>query len=503
MSTATLGAVHRIHEREPAAEPLVELLVERVPLPLDELEMAAVLESVGITDEVAREEHGAADVFALAGRLFPEVQALRDERRARPEPARANVPRAGGLGLLLLPLAPLAALVLVLERLDAPSGESTAVALGAATGALAVNALLLPVSHRASVYLGYGQRALALRFLTRAAIALAIVVAVVVALGVAVSIGVDAGTGTERAGFTLAAAALALLLIGATSVVLACGTRWLLAAFAAGAAVAVPLAATGATSFPLDAVAGYAVTLAGLGVCLAAAVHRSPVTLPLQWGSRLLRDAAPAAAYGALVSYFIGLASLVAWNALTERALAATTAVLASLLPVALAAGYGERAMRTLWRRLELAFEAADDPEKLVHRGVALHRRAARAYGLAVGALAVVVAAAFELVLLAGVATGGAAVQVVFLCALPGFALFGLGHFDALFLLGLRRAGPAAGAAAAGVATLAAAVAALAPIDLVAALAALPLGGLVFALACRRAVSSTVCELDWHYAAAF
>jgi hypothetical protein len=503
MSTATLDAVvERGHEPEPGR--LVDVLAERVPLPIDELELAAVLESVGVTDQVAEQDYGAEDVFDLARELYPEVRKLAREPATHGEPLRrrASSPRAG----LLLPLVPLVVLAFVLDRLHAAgasSGELTAVALGAGTGALAVNALLLPMTQRAAVYMGNEQHALAVHFVARAAAALTVVILLGAAVLAAVLASVSAGTDAERAGFVIAAGGLAVLLVATTAGLLACGIGWVLAAFAAGAAVGLLVAVAGVASALPDAVAAYATTLAVLVACLAIAVRGSPVSLRPAWGWAHLRDAAPTAAYGVLASSFLGFASLVVWSGLYERPLVATAIVLLSVLPVALAGEFGERAMWKLWRQLDLALATADDTGELARHGLALQRQATQAYALALCAIAVGEAVVFEAATVLGAGTDEADVQAVFLLALSGFVLFGIGHFQALFLLSLRRASPAADAVAAGLLALAAAALAFAPVYGTAGVVALPVGGFVFVLVCRAAVASTVSELDRHLAGAF
>jgi hypothetical protein len=59
---------------------------------VDELHVAAVLESMGVTDKVARESYGHDDVFALAVRLYPRLSALADPAASGdlPVPARSR-----------------------------------------------------------------------------------------------------------------------------------------------------------------------------------------------------------------------------------------------------------------------------------------------------------------------------------------------------------------------------------------------------------------------------
>jgi hypothetical protein len=159
--------------------------------------------------------------------------------------------------------------------------------------------------------------------------------------------------------------------------------------------------------------------------------------------------------------------------------------------------------MWRLWTSLDLALLDAAEPAEFGRAGIDLHRSAARSYA---AALSVPLGVA-TLVLVVGLAVSGEDpapdALVVFALVATGVALFALGHFDALFLLGLRCAGPAVRALAVGTATLLVAAAGLAELGVVVTAAAVPLGGIAFLIASRRGVTSTMRELDWHYAEAF
>jgi hypothetical protein len=69
---------------------LVDVLAPAVGTPVDEQHVAAVLESRGVTDVVARDKYGHSDVFALAAAMLPRLPAA-------PAPAAERPPRAGVL----------------------------------------------------------------------------------------------------------------------------------------------------------------------------------------------------------------------------------------------------------------------------------------------------------------------------------------------------------------------------------------------------------------------
>jgi polysaccharide biosynthesis protein PelF len=62
---------------EEAIAALAAEINRRVPLPIDSLETTALLESLGITDEVAALRHGMPDVFTLAEAVLAQVRSLR------------------------------------------------------------------------------------------------------------------------------------------------------------------------------------------------------------------------------------------------------------------------------------------------------------------------------------------------------------------------------------------------------------------------------------------
>ena len=63
----------KVLDQEAAATLAVEVS-RRVPLPIDFLEITALLESMGITDEVAAQRYGVPDVFTLADAVLPQVR---------------------------------------------------------------------------------------------------------------------------------------------------------------------------------------------------------------------------------------------------------------------------------------------------------------------------------------------------------------------------------------------------------------------------------------------
>src|SRR5712691_9774734 len=86
----------------PVSEPrdLVREVSTRIPLPLDVWEIAAFLESLGVTDNLAQQRYGCADVFVLAGYVLAVTRAqaglrsedLESSSRATAVPSRSESP---------------------------------------------------------------------------------------------------------------------------------------------------------------------------------------------------------------------------------------------------------------------------------------------------------------------------------------------------------------------------------------------------------------------------
>jgi hypothetical protein len=79
---------------DPAGE-LIRTVVPTIPRAVDELHVAAVLESMGVTDQAAHETYRHDNVFALADSLFQRMSAMTDpaagDDRAAPERSRGTL----------------------------------------------------------------------------------------------------------------------------------------------------------------------------------------------------------------------------------------------------------------------------------------------------------------------------------------------------------------------------------------------------------------------------
>ncbi|MEW2140718.1 hypothetical protein AB0892_29715 [Streptomyces sp. NPDC005409] len=265
----TLLAVPRPRTEDPAADPMDEL-AERLDVFIAAAvhpdEIAAVLESDGMTDEYIRLTYGRPDSFSLAEELYARVP------RSFPEPADTPDPWKVSLTACLL-RGVIFALPGLAYLLGAPLLEGPQDRLGLPAGTLTLLAGALigwvwdqTLSHRAYSWLGLGDRAAAGRTLLVGAPAGSL-------LGTAAALAVPGGPP-----FSYAFAAGQALYVGAATVLLVLGReRVLLAALG-------PMAAGALLALFVDLPVPVRVSL--LAVSLLAACTLAVRELPLADGVR-------------------------------------------------------------------------------------------------------------------------------------------------------------------------------------------------------------------------
>lgn len=174
---------HKAPPYEAIRRALVDEVAKRVPQPLDAFEIAAVIESTGITDSVAREDYGTEDVFELAECIFPLVLRVNvsrghvghkpdDPHIAYREAEAGAIVEATGRGLLAL--APLALLLVAMQSLAAAGWTAAsllALSFGVTAAMLLTSGPILAIGHRTAIYLGFRYRAPATRFLVLGSLA--------------------------------------------------------------------------------------------------------------------------------------------------------------------------------------------------------------------------------------------------------------------------------------------------------------------------------------------
>lgn len=355
---------------------LAEELSKRIPQPVDPLEVAAVLESMGITDDVAYEDYGAADVFALAAAIFPVVQAVPARREIDGasdevlESRRAKqAAHERALAVLVLSLSPLA-LVLLIGGAVAGTGREDAPAAaalwGVSVGMLLVAGPVFAVGRRSSILAGLGYVAEQRLYLRRRALrGLAIIALSLVSFCVAggaaeLPVGVIVAFGASAAGLGAGWMLVnTLLFAGRPRFVGACA-----AAGTAGGGIA-----AGAASPLLGLCVGSAAALVLLlvGVVALGRGADSPARSP--GGVLHALESLPYGLYAlAVIALMIAPATL-AWlqsggaSARAEAAGDVGRAFTAAILPTAIALTFTEHLLRGYWTFVRRAGEHASGRE--------------------------------------------------------------------------------------------------------------------------------------------
>ncbi|GAA0811396.1 hypothetical protein [Spirilliplanes yamanashiensis] len=388
---------------------------------VDDMEVAAVLESDGVTDATADRLYGSPDVFHLARRLRADHPRRPSAVPPAPGPWRAQPWRHLLRGVLFgLPAVCYLAV--------------SGVAAGRRAGVVLVVSVLLSwaasqaLAYLGHVRLGWGDRDGAARVLRGGLLGLgAAVLAATAATAAALHV---------PAPVTLVAAAQVTYLLAAT-VALVLGAEWLLvAALAPGVGAAVTGVLLGG-----DAVRSAPVVCGAVGTVLASVAAALWVTRGARPGPPTraeLRDALPHAAFGLCVAgllLFVPAARTLPPPGVVDGGPGGAAAGLAALVPLSVSMGVAE------W--LLVRYRA--DTHRWLQRAVTLRQFAARAsLALARGT------AVYLAVLVAGVAAGALLVTRAAPAALAGYVALGAALFVALLLMTFRVRGPVvAGAAAA------------------------------------------------------
>lgn len=498
---------------DPVFAGLIEELTERIPHPVDALEVAAVMESMGITDAVAFEDYGIEDVFRLAELLFPDVlarrtpepRAARSARDAREEAAEERALAAAARSFLAL--APLVVLIAVVDALGAAGWSSASVlalSFGAGAGMLFASGPSLAIARRTAMYLGLEHAGPARRFVRLATVLVAAALVVVAAATLAV-LGAFGALGGGRA-FLFAIAFIAVglvwLLVGTL------GTAGAPARIAS--ALALGFVAGVAATIGFGIVAGLAVGYAAtFGLLLAAWLHaygeRGEAVFPLPSVGLFALEALPYMAYGSLFALFLVEPHVIGWEGHSTMQRHATLTALElsftlALPPVLLASGLYERAMRTFWRFVRAHH---DEDDGITFRSTVALFQASQLRRFALVACALSAATAF--VVEGTLWLGGleAVSQVVFLCGIGGFLLLGVGQLSCFVMLSLSRPGPALQSVAAAAVVLGAVGWPLASVDFRLAAPAFLSAAALFAALAQLRCRSVIKTADYHYANAF
>lgn len=372
---------------------LVETLVARVPMPADPLEVAAVLESTGVTAAAAK-RYGADDTFTLAEQVLGGLLE-RADRHPPPYDPVEHAPRrrpARSLAAVLGGLVPALAAALVLVGWSGAGTDAEAAIFGMLAGLVVSNAMLQALTPRTSLYVGcenwVGVRHMVHSFW-------AVTAPLIGAAAIAIPTASLLVTGTTDAAGTFAVGfgAIALFWIS-TGGLFALGRQGraaagVVAGFAVGCGVVI-------VSGPSDAgvLGGVA---AGLATTVGVVVfdtgrllrrldaHRQPL-LGIPSRLTIVRESTPHAVFGLLVmGIMISPHALVLLDSrgslVNPRVFQFELAVNLALLPLLASAPCADRVMERFWERVGrvgIATPAAD-PGACSERMTALASDASRA----------------------------------------------------------------------------------------------------------------------------
>lgn len=451
--------------------------------PVDALEVAALVESMGITDKIAAARYGACDVFELAEAVLPRV---RVERGRLLWDGEADEPPAGMLQpvrelahgpLALVQFGLMLSILFLYDRFGGWTSDRVfALGAGMSAGVLLASALTQALSRRPSIYLGLGDRAsarAALRLATAIAAAAAAQIAFFVVLG---SYLLGVATQPDFLTFLAGYAAFSGIWIAATGAIIARNNEWLVLALAVGLGTDVALhQALGSSGSDLaaEAVAGFtaavAVVLVGGWWSLGGRAVRAADREVLPTHGYLAQEAGPYLAYGLLFMTFFILPHVLGWVGAVPPGVSRSAAIQTAehgltlgLAPLLLATGLVEQAAGAFWRRASAAQRAVAGSRPGSFGEIVL--RKVYVPHLFLHLLVLGTASIATWLLIESGAVGslspwllpptGAEAQLVFAGALLAYGLLGWGLFNCTYSLTLARPGlalrdmlPAAGVA--------------------------------------------------------
>ena len=310
---ARTDAVVELHGA--GASALVDAISAQVPHPVDDREIAAVLEGNGVTDAVAHARYGARDTFQLATAILPRLPRARDgaavqpHRIDPPDRQRRLIPRAADGLLLLVPAAVLVSAGLWIRSIHGwtPS-TSQALLLGVFASTLLGTAFQFAIMRRGALLIGCGRWSATRRFLSRwSCVALfSLLCADLAAVFAAAAVGKLSSAAMETFGLSFAALIALWILSGGLVLVrraheVGLGT---LAGVVVGVAVYYATGVGSTTHLEIALAAGYVATMASVASrAMALLAHRGSERerprlprLPF-----LFREAVPFVAYGGLL----------------------------------------------------------------------------------------------------------------------------------------------------------------------------------------------------------
>jgi glycosyltransferase involved in cell wall biosynthesis len=501
--------------------------------PIDALEVTALMESMGITDEVAVQRYGAPDAFELGNAVFKR---MKSNRLAAQVTERVEEPKFTFQETLLnflrgpLALVPPLLILLVILAFGRFGGWTDTQLLMLSSGMtcsmLVVNGFVQAISRRMSVYLGLRKpQAAAHFFWLSAGVALACVGAIA---GIVVWLTTQFGlfTITERLIFAGGFVGLSSLWMVGGSLALIERTAWLSISLATGLVVGVLVSLAVAPFWNghliVASVVGYSVAMTLMIYVFSQGLNKRLVGKPAKASkvnfpsnAYLFQEAWPYFAYGSLYMILFLLPHVLGWigglAAGEARALAITSVEIGMTLampPLILVSGVAEHALRLFWRVAPAMQENTPGEQvPLFHeRLVEFYRRHRMNYILTLVTLNILFMLGFWVATDLGMwgawphLVSSAPASFIFDTSLIAYALLGLGLFNSMFCITVGRPQLAVRALLWGIAVTILVGAPLCAISYQYSALSFIFGAAVFAFVSWRMVSQVLNLMDYHFA---
>ena len=468
--TSRDGADTRVPEgRDQAIDGLAERVRQRSPQPVDSLEVAAIIESFGLTDGKAAEEFGFPNTFLLAEAVFDQlnragaapVEPAPNAPLAEP-PARSHFDSARHPAIALLPPAALLTLLWALTAVGRwPAQRVLAGALGMTAGMLFTNGVAIAMAPRASALVSFGKTRAARRFLgcclVTAVVSTLLLAEIVLSLGWSRLDFLD----RERQTFLVAAGTMSVVWCLAAGLSLVSLAGWAGTALVIGVTAGLGLDRALAGVTRQHGLIPLAVGLCVVIVLMVSVFDRAlrsrsgaPTSDPrLPSAGFMLIEALPYYIYGTLgVATFVSV-HLVGWSAMphgtgwTPEMATLELGLFLPLPPVVLAAGRAERSLRRFWQDAA-TFQAstpARDPQEFGRRLERVYRAESLAYLRTLGICSAAVSAVYIAVFAAFSSSNatlhahGGTLAFLFVTGLVGYGVLGWAQFNSMFGLSLLR----------------------------------------------------------------
>ena len=509
-------------------------VAQRSVQPVEGLEVTAVLESIGVTDDVASQRFGAPDVFALGDAVFETIKAQRLAPRRTDSLPAANISRRetaidylkGPLGLV--PPILLLVMIMIFGQWGGWTRQQTLLLSAGLTASLMVtNGLMQGIGRRMAIYLGMAKPAMAARYLLASSIVVTAAVCGLVLLALLALGQTGLWTSGDLPIFLLSFAGLSVVWMAAGGLSLLQQPYWLSVALGCGLlcgiGVSVALAPLTTLHIAGGSLAGYATALAILlfalrrrFACLQARPSSSKAMTKLPSTAYLAIEATPYFSYGFAYMVLIFLPHIFGWYGALPEGQSRTSAVTnleigltLSMPPLILATGAAENAMRRFWRQVA-AIQAGTPAGDIEHFGAALLAFVAQRRRLYLGLLTSVTLLAgglFQLVMAAGwperwmPLTHTAQLLFIFNMSLLAYWLLGLGLFNCMFAVTLGRPQVAFRAVAWSSFVMTATGAMLSSISFTSAVFAFVLAAFVFAVISWEETNQVLWSADYSFAA--